>query len=86
VAIAELRDGGAEAITVSLINSFANPVHEQRLGELARELAPGVPVSLSCEVLPEFREYERTSTVVLNAYVGPLIERYLARLEAALPS
>jgi N-methylhydantoinase A len=83
-ALAELLDGGAEAITVSLMNSFANPLHEQRLGALATELAPGVPVSLSSEVLPEFREYERTVTTVMNAYVAPTLGRYLSRVRDRL--
>jgi len=83
-AIEQLRDGGAEAITVSLINSFVNPVHEQRLAALARELAPDVPLSLSSEVLPEFREYERTVTTVMNAYVAPSLDRYLSSLRDRL--
>src|SRR5579871_2495558 len=83
-AIEELRDGGAEAITVSLLNSFANPVHERRLAELARELAPAIPISLSSEVLPEFREYERTVTTVMNAYVAPTLDRYLSSLRDRL--
>lgn len=83
-ALALLREEGVEAIAVSLLFSFANPQHEQRVTEAAR--ATGVYVSASYEVLPEFREYERTSTLVLNAYVGPLIDRYLARLEEQLPS
>ena len=82
-ALTLLRASGVESIAISLLFSFANPVHEQRVAEAAR--AMGVYVSASCEVVPEFREYERTSTVVLNAYVGPLIDRYLERLEAALP-
>ncbi len=83
-ALAELRDGGAEAITVSFLNSFANPVHERRLGELAKELAPEIPVSLSSEVLPEFREYERTVTTVMNAYVAPTLDRYLSGVRERL--
>jgi len=83
-AIVELRDGGAEAITVSLMNSFANLRHEQRIGELTRELAPEIPISLSCEVLPEFREYERTVTTVMNAYVAPALGGYLASLRDRL--
>jgi N-methylhydantoinase A len=78
-----LKTSGVEAIAISLLFSFANPEHERRVAEAARAL--GVYVSASCDVVPEFREYERTSTVVLNAYVGPLIDRYLERLEAALP-
>ncbi len=83
-ALATLRQVGVEAIAISLLFSFANPMHEQKVAEAAR--ATGLYVSASYEVLPEFREYERTSTVVLNAYVGPLIDRYLARLEQALPT
>jgi N-methylhydantoinase A len=82
-ALAGLQEAGVEAIAISLLFSFANPLHEQKVAEAAR--STGVYVSASCDVLPEFREYERTSTVVLNAYVGPLIDRYLARLERALP-
>jgi N-methylhydantoinase A len=82
-ALTTLREAGIEAIAIALLFSFANPVHEQRVAEAAR--ATGMYVSASYEVLPEFREYERTSTVVLNAYVGPLIERYLAHLERSLP-
>lgn len=83
-ALASLRQAGVEAIAISLLFSFANPLHEQTVAEAAR--STGLYVSASCEVLPEFREYERTSTVVLNAYVGPLIDRYLARLEQSLPA
>jgi N-methylhydantoinase A len=83
-ALATLQEAGVEAIAISLLFSFANPEHEQRVAQAAR--ATGLYVSTSCEVVPEFREYERTSTVVLNAYVGPLIDRYLARLEQALPA
>jgi N-methylhydantoinase A len=82
-ALETLQEAGVEAIAISLLFSFANPAHEQRVVAAAR--ATGLYVSASSEVLPEFREYERTSTVVLNAYVGPLIERYLARLEQTLP-
>jgi len=82
-AIAELQAQDIEAIAISLLFSFANPAHEHRVAEAVREA--GFYVSASYEVLPEFREYERTSTVVLNAYVGPLIDRYLAHLEQAIP-
>lgn len=82
-ALATLQEAGVEAIAISLLFSFTNPAHEQRVAEAAR--ATGLYVSASCEVLPEFREYERTSTVVLNAYIGPLIDRYLAHLKQALP-
>jgi len=83
-ALATLQEAEVAAIAICLLFSFANPEHERRVAAAARRT--GVYVSASSEVLPEFREYERTSTVVLNAYVGPLIERYLQRLEAALPA
>jgi N-methylhydantoinase A len=83
-ALEALRAMQVEAVAVSLLFSFANPTHEQIIAELAR--AHGFYTSVSSEVLPEFREYERTSTVVLNAYVGPLIDRYLGRLEQELSS
>ncbi|HLZ58351.1 MAG TPA: hydantoinase/oxoprolinase family protein, partial [Ktedonosporobacter sp.] len=82
-ALKMLQEAGVEAVAISLLFSFANPEHEQQVAAFIR--STGLYVSASCEVLPEFREYERTSTVVLNAYVGPLIDRYLARLERTLP-
>jgi N-methylhydantoinase A len=82
-ALETLQQSGVEAIAISLLFSFANPAHEQRVTEAARRL--GLYVSASCDILPEFREYERTSTVALNAYVGPLIDRYLAHLEQQIP-
>jgi N-methylhydantoinase A len=82
--LAQLQAREVEAVAVVLLFSFTNPEHERRVAEAARQL--GLYVSASYEVLPEFREYERTSTVVLNAYVGPVIDRYLGRLEAALPA
>ena len=76
--VKELRRANCEAIAVSLLFSFVVPDHEQRI---ARALAPlGVPLSISFEILPEYREYERTSTVVVNAYLQPLMGRYLKRL------
>jgi N-methylhydantoinase A len=85
-AIAELRDRGVEAMTVSLLNSFANPAHERVVAQLVREEAPALPVSISSEVLPEFREYERTVTTVVNAYVSPVLDRYLSNLRDRLQS
>jgi N-methylhydantoinase A len=79
-----LQKQDVDAVAISLLFSFVNPAHEQRVAEAVR--ATGRYVSASCEVLPEFREYERTSTVVLNAYIGPLIDRYLERLEQELPT
>jgi N-methylhydantoinase A len=84
LAIGELRDAGVEALTVCLINSFANPEHEQRVARIAAEVAPGLPVSVSSEVMPEFREYERAVTTVVNAYVAPALDRYLSNLRDGL--
>ncbi|MGH9065417.1 MAG: hydantoinase/oxoprolinase family protein [Acidimicrobiales bacterium] len=84
---AELRHlsgRGIEALTVALINSFANDSHERRIGEIASEELPGVPVSLSSRILPEIREYERTITTVANSYVRPIVGRYLETLEGKL--
>lgn len=75
---------GIQALAVSLINSFADPAHEQRIREIAAELHPGIPVSLSSDVLPELREYERTVTTVANGYVQPQVKRYTETLSARL--
>jgi N-methylhydantoinase A len=78
--VAELRDKDIEAIAICFVHSYANPAHEQLVGAIVGEIAPGVRVSLSSEVVPEIREYERTSTTVVNVYVQALVERYLAEL------
>lgn len=75
-----LRARGIEALAVSLINSFANPDHERRIAKLAERELPGVPLSLSSTVLPEFREYERTVTTVANSYVQPQVAGYVNNL------
>ena len=85
-ALRHLRAQGIEALTVALVNSFANPDHERRVGELAAVELPGVPISLSCDILPEIREYERTITTVANSYVRPIVGRYLESLEGQLRS
>lgn len=82
-AIDALKQANVQSVAVCLLFSFANPDHERVVTRAAR--AAGFHVSASSEVLPEFREYERTSTVVLNAYVAPIMDRYLGRLEQALP-
>ncbi len=79
--IAALVDEGVEALAICLLHAYVNPVHERRLAEIAREIAPALPVSCSSEVVPEIREYERTSTTTANVYVVPLMARYLADLE-----
>ena len=73
-----------EAIAVCLLHSFTNPVHEQEIAAIIRRKAPRLPLSVSCEVLPEIKEYERTSTVVVNAYVMPIVARYLRALRKGL--
>jgi N-methylhydantoinase A len=82
-AIEFIRNHGVEAIAVCLLFSFLNDVHERAVGERLRAAFPDRPVFLSCEVLPEIREFERTSTTAVCAYVGPILASYLARLEAA---
>src|SRR5579863_7716904 len=76
-AVRELIELGAEAITISLLHSYANPQHEQRLKAIVEEIESDMTVSLSSEILPEFREYERTLVTVMNAYVRPSMRRYL---------
>jgi N-methylhydantoinase A len=81
---AEVVGRGIGAVAVSFLHGFRNPAHEQRVAEILAEEAPDVAVSLSSEVSPEIREYERTSTTIANVYVRPLVERYLQRLEERL--
>jgi N-methylhydantoinase A len=83
-AVRRLLDEGVEAIAVCLLNSFLNPAHELLLKETIERLAPGIAHSISCEVLPEIKEYERTSTTVINAYVMPVVATYLAALRRYL--
>jgi N-methylhydantoinase A len=78
----KLRQLKVESIAISLLFSFANPSHEQALAEALAPLA--VPISVSHQILPEYREYERTSTVVINAYLAPKVSRYLTNLETGL--
>ena len=82
--IGALKNAGVESVAVCFLHAYANAAHEQRLGEMLRQQFPQAYVSLSHEILREFREYERTSTTVLNAYVGPLVSRYLVSLEKML--
>jgi N-methylhydantoinase A len=79
-AIDGLREAEVEAVAVCLLFAFLHPEHERAVGEAIREGLPDVHVSLSCEVLPEFREYERFSTTVADAYLGPRLRSYLERL------
>jgi N-methylhydantoinase A len=82
----ELIGSGIESLTISLINSFANPDHERKLKAIAQRIAPDLPVTISYEVLPEFREYERTLTAAMNAYVKPKVRTYIANLDNQLRS
>jgi N-methylhydantoinase A len=79
-AIGTLLDRGVESLAVCLLHSYANPTHERALAEVVAEMAPRLPVSLSADVLPEIKEFERTTTTVINAYARPLTERYLRSL------
>ena len=71
---------GVEAIAVCLLHSYLNPAHEERIKQIAARLAPATVLCISAEVLPVINEYERSSTTVINAYVRPIVERYLNRL------
>jgi N-methylhydantoinase A/acetone carboxylase, beta subunit len=84
--ISEIEAAGVESVAVCLLHSWANPSHERRVGEMLRRALPNVFVTLSYEILREYREYERSSTTALNAFVGPRVEGYLKRLETYLRS
>jgi N-methylhydantoinase A len=79
-----LGEQGIEAVAVSFLHSYANPAHERAVGDILRRVNPHMFVTLSHEILREFREYERTSTTVLNAFVGPRVRAYLTTLEGYL--
>ena len=79
-----LLEQNVEAIAVCLINSYANPEHEQLIAEVVSQKAPDLPLCISSDVLPEMKEYERTSTTVINAYVLPVVATYLSALRKGL--
>jgi N-methylhydantoinase A len=83
-AVQQLRAEGVEAIAVCYLHAYANPAHEQRTVELIRQIWPEVAVTASFEVTKEWREYERTSTTVLNSYVKPVAQRYVDKLDQEL--
>ena len=83
-AVKQLHAEQVEAIAVCLINSFMHPEHERRIGEIITQHAPDIPYCLSADVLPEIKEYERTSTTVINAYLLPVVTDYLRTLIAEL--
>jgi len=77
----DIRTRNAESVAISLLHAYANPAHERAVAEALRSgLSDELPISVSSDIVPEFREYERTSTTVLNAYVAPIMDRYLGRL------
>lgn len=82
--IRELQDAGIEALTISLINAYANPAHEQHVQRMVQEMYPDLPVTISTDILPEFREYERTLTTVMNSYLRPKMRVYLNGMKQKL--
>ena len=85
-AIGALLASGVESLAVCLLWSFRNPVHERRVAAVAAEMAPGLPVSLSCETAPKMGEFERAVTTAVNAFVGPVTRNYVANLQTGLSS
>jgi N-methylhydantoinase A len=83
-ACAALREASVEAVAVCFLHSYANPEHERRAGAIIRAELPEAYVSLSHEILRQYREYERTSTTVVNSYIGPVVSRYVEALERRL--
>ncbi|MFH2095647.1 MAG: hydantoinase/oxoprolinase family protein, partial [Bacteroidota bacterium] len=79
-AIQVFRENKVEAIVISLLFAFLNQTHEKRISEICKNELPNIPVSLSSEICPEFREYERTCTTVMNGYLGPVIKKYMDKL------
>ena len=83
-AIDSIREGGIESVAVCCLHAYRNPAHEKAIGDALRRALPDMPLSLSHEILPEVREFERTSTAALNAYLQPVVARYLQTLEDGL--
>jgi N-methylhydantoinase A len=81
---AQLRAGEVKAVAVCLIHGFRNPVHERRIRDILREELPEIAVAISSEVAPEHREFERGITTILNAYLAPVVERWIGNLEREL--
>ena len=79
-----LSQRGIEALTVSLMNAYANGTHEERVRQIADSIFPDIPISISSEVVPEMYEYERTETTVVNSYIRPVVSTYIENLEAEL--
>ncbi len=83
-AVRDLEAAGVESLTVALLNAYLNPTHEERIREIVAEEAPELPVSISSEIVPEYGEYERTLTTVINDYARPQVIRYLDDLDESL--
>jgi N-methylhydantoinase A len=83
-AAAHFSSEGVRAIAVCFLHSYANPTHEKQCREILNRLMPGIPITLSCEITQQWREYERTNTAVLNSYVHPIVQSYLDDLESHL--
>jgi N-methylhydantoinase A len=84
VAIKRLRDEHVESVAICLLHSYANPTHERAVADAVRAALPDVAISVSSEILPEIKEYPRTSTTVINAYVQPVVRAYITALDARL--
>ncbi len=84
--VERVRAADAQAVAICFLHSYVNPSHERAVGKIIREQFPSLYVTLSSDLLPEIREYERTSTTVINAYVGPLVEHYIGALVGELAS
>ena len=80
----EMKEGSVESLAISFLHSYANPAHEKAVGRIVSKVAPKIMISISSEILPEWREYERTSTTVINAYVEPRAASYMRTIESAL--
>ncbi len=83
-AVGFLKGQAVESVAISFLFSFRNPTHERRVREICQSVFPEATVSVSSEIAPEFREFERTSTTVINAYLSPVVERYIDNLEGQL--
>ena len=83
-ALQALAAEGIEALGICFLFSFRNASHEKRAGEIAKDILPNCFITLSSDIYPQYREYERTSTTVVNAYLGPRVSTYLERMSNAL--
>ncbi|MEM7423799.1 MAG: hydantoinase/oxoprolinase family protein [Pseudomonadota bacterium] len=82
--LAAMAGAGIEALTISLMNAYTNGVHEQKIRTIAEQVLPGVPISISSEIVPEMYEYERTETTVVNSYIRPVVSTYVENLSTEL--